>query len=213
MKSGPEEKKAFFDIYRATKLTVFLPDHDESLVGPVYYKPSAMSSSNWFSEIKPEKKEKQKFFGFGLKSKKPASLALSGSPARSPVDSPTPSPGSYMSVYTNRPPSKSVSSRDDSIGPQTPSDSNNRSSVLTHNSLLTLSDSDPFAARGVSVHQLSPRNDLNRLSKYSHISTPESVSGTTRFSYASTSSHAASIDPSPTSKLGEPLPKSTSAGR
>ncbi|KAH8835483.1 hypothetical protein DL96DRAFT_1574432 [Flagelloscypha sp. PMI_526] len=160
-----------------------------------------MSSSNWFglgNEMKPEKKEKQKFFNFGLKSKKPAT-----------------SPAAYSTPYSTRPPSKSVSSRDESIGPRTPSDTNNRASVLTHNSLLTLSDADPFA-RTISVHQSSPQTELNRLSKYSHISTPESLSKqqefpVARFSYGSGSSHGASNDlaaPQPVPKAAEPVFKS-----
>ncbi|KAJ3853867.1 hypothetical protein EV368DRAFT_81173 [Lentinula lateritia] len=144
---------------------------------------------------------------FGLKTKKHPSLTIEDPPATSfpshhelePLYSPELSP-----KYTNRPPSKSVSStrsRVDSIEPRTPSDGQ-RDSASNRHSLLTLSDIDPFAARsGIAVPH-SPI-DPNRLSAYSGSSVvPEYITkklddvpvAASRVSYASSSSHSFSPD-------------------
>ncbi|KAL1748982.1 hypothetical protein HDZ31DRAFT_28642 [Schizophyllum fasciatum] len=128
----------------------------------------------------------------GLKSaKRPPALAIEQPPPalQSPL-SPKP-----PRKYANRPPSKSVSStrsRTDSIEPRTPPDLY-QDPVGKRQSLLTLSDLDPFAARTI-VHPHSP-SDPNRLSAYSNSSVPEYVSKklearapTHRSSYASSSS-------------------------
>ena len=107
---------------------------------------------------------------FGLKSKKPA-LEVSRS-----VASVLPVVDSRTVSYANRPPSKSVSStvsRVDSIGPKTPSDVRE-----SRQSLLTLSDHDPFAGRGITVvtsHQSAIGS--NRLSIHSNNSLPEAIGG------------------------------------
>ncbi|KAI5836527.1 hypothetical protein K523DRAFT_225557 [Schizophyllum commune Tattone D] len=128
----------------------------------------------------------------GLKStKRPPALAIEQPPPalQSPL-SPRP-----PKKYANRPPSKSVSStrsRTDSIEPRTPPDLY-QDPVGKRQSLLTLSDLDPFAARGIATPH-SP-SDPNRLSAYSNTSVPEYVSKkleargpTHRSSYASSSS-------------------------
>lgn len=128
----------------------------------------------------------------GLKStKRPPALAIEQPPPflQSPL-SPKP-----PKKYANRPPSKSVSStrsRTDSIEPRTPPDLY-QDPLAQRQSLLTLSDLDPFASRGIAAPH-SP-SDPNRLSAYSNNSVPEYVSKkletrvpTNRTSYASSSS-------------------------
>ncbi|KAJ3771996.1 hypothetical protein FB446DRAFT_71686 [Lentinula raphanica] len=150
---------------------------------------------------------------FGLKAKKHPSLAIQDPPAPSFISNPEPlySPETPHK-YSNRPPSKSVSStrsRVDSIEPRTPSDGPRDPN---RHSLLTLSDIDPFAARsGIAVPH-SPL-DPNRLSAYSGSSVvPEYITkkmdeppvAPSRISYASSSSHSFSPDDaslSPTSSL------------
>ncbi|KIL71704.1 hypothetical protein M378DRAFT_238464 [Amanita muscaria Koide BX008] len=99
---------------------------------------------------------------FGFKSKKPSSPV--------PQD-----PHALLASPINikRPPSKSISSirsRVDSIGPKTPTDGPRES----RQSLLTLSDPDPFAGRGVTV-VTSPQSAIghNRYSIYSSNSLPD----------------------------------------
>lgn len=107
---------------------------------------------------------------FGLKSKKPT-VELSRT-----VASVLPVVDSRTVPYANRPPSKSVSStvsRVDSIGPKTPNDVRE-----SRQSLLTLSDHDPFAGRGITVvtsHQSTIGS--NRLSIHSNNSLPEAIGG------------------------------------
>lgn len=151
----------------------------------------------------------------GFKSKKHPSLAIQEPPFRTFPHLP-PSQVSYSSEpspkYSNRPPSKSVSStrsRVDSIEPRTPLDGQRDTSQ--RNSLLTLSDADPFASRGIAVPH-SPI-DPNRLSAYSGSSVvPEYITKkiddapTSRVSYASSSSYSNcfSDDPvSPVSSIAE----------
>lgn len=79
-------------------------------------------------------------------------------------------------LYANRPPSKSVSStqsRVDSIGPKTPN-----SVRESRQSLLTLSDHDPFAGRGITV-VTSPQSVIgsNRVSIRSNSSLPDAIGG------------------------------------
>lgn len=185
-------------------------------------------SRTWWSLSKPTEKDLRQTYpsdkppksssGFsfasviGFKSKKHSpSLAiqhphLQGPPALSPsltVDTPDP-PTKFM----NRLPSKSVSStrsRDDSIAPRTPTDIRRDG----RQSLLTLSDLDPFAGRTMvslgSVHTIS---DPNHLSVYSNTSVsefvqkrPTQMEKQDRVSYASSSSNSQylSNDASPTS--------------
>ncbi|KIK70751.1 hypothetical protein GYMLUDRAFT_51959 [Collybiopsis luxurians FD-317 M1] len=145
------------------------------------------------------KKDGTKLTSFmGFKSKKHPSLAIQDPPITSPsspVDPPlSPSPSSK---YTNRPSSKSVSStrsRVESMEPRTPLDGQ-RDTAVHRNSLLTLSDADPFASRGMALPH-SPV-DPNRLSAYSGSSVvPEYFAKrledkmVSRISYASSSSHS-----------------------
>ncbi|KAJ7170080.1 hypothetical protein C8R46DRAFT_1091069 [Mycena filopes] len=103
-------------------------------------------------------------------------------------------PTTAPSVGIGRAPSNSVSSfrsRADSIEPSTPKTPED----LTQNrrgSLLTLSDSDPFAARVVSLHSPSSPSDPNRLSAFSNSSVNDAKSNESanRVSYASSSSHS-----------------------
>ncbi|KII94138.1 hypothetical protein PLICRDRAFT_171813 [Plicaturopsis crispa FD-325 SS-3] len=126
----------------------------------------------------------------GLKpSKKHPSLAIEEPP--SPLE---PMNSSMIDLpiqpvhYQNRPPARSVStvrSSDDPNEPRTPSD---RERLSFPRSLLTLSDADPFAARGMTP----PKGyDPNRLSVFSTSSmsdsTPKKSDGN-RSSYASSSS-------------------------
>ncbi|KAF9040477.1 hypothetical protein BDZ89DRAFT_1060555 [Hymenopellis radicata] len=128
----------------------------------------------------------------GFKSKKHPSLAIQDPP-------PMPTRTVVSTVvsedrrgYTNRPASKSVSStrsQAESPGPRTPVDGPRD---MRHQSLLTLSDADPFAANGISVPH-SPV-DPGRLSVYSNSSMVEYSKRTdaavNRGSYASTSSYS-----------------------
>ncbi|KAF5388555.1 hypothetical protein D9757_004618 [Collybiopsis confluens] len=130
----------------------------------------------------------------GFKSKKHPSLAIQDPPVRIPPPSPviplSPSP----SKYTNRTASKSVSStrsRVDSIEPRTPLDPQRDTATHRH-SLLTLSDADPFASRGIAVPH-SPV-DPNRLSVYSgngvvpeYVTKAMEDAPVSRISYASSS--------------------------
>jgi len=115
----------------------------------------------------------------GFKPKKHPSLAIQPPPASGPAK------------QANRPPSKSVSSvwsAADSPQPQTPVDGHRH----TRQSLLTLSDVDPFARNGISARHTSS----NRHSAQSKASIPEfgskhaDPSIFNRISYASSSSHS-----------------------
>ncbi|TFK30872.1 hypothetical protein FA15DRAFT_751864 [Coprinopsis marcescibilis] len=105
---------------------------------------------------------------FGFKSKKSPTLAIQDPPL--PIQSPpihlNTSPDPPKSI--NRPPSKSVSStrsRADSVEPRTPSDVHYSLKKVSRQSLLTLSDIDPFAGRqGVTISSTDP----TRLSAYSN---------------------------------------------
>ena len=187
-------------------------------------------SRTWWSLSKPTEKDLRQTYpsdkppksssGFsfasviGFKSKKhPPSLTiqhphLQGPPALSPsltVDTPDP-----PTKFLNRLPSKSVSStrsRDDSIAPKTPTDIQRDG----RQSLLTLSDLDPFAGRTmVSLGSTHTISDPNHLSVYSNPSVSEFVQKhmnatqmpkQDRVSYASSSSNSQylSNDASPTS--------------
>lgn len=151
--------------------------------------------------------------GFKAKKQHP-SLAIQDPPPFIRTVHPTSPPASATveRSYTNRPPSKSISStirsRQDSLEPRTPSDGQ-RDVLPKRQSLLTLSDSDPFASRGISLPPTP--NDPNRLSIYSNSSIPEFLSkGETsmffnRSSYASSSSNSYSHgELSPLSALGSP---------
>ncbi|TFK77334.1 hypothetical protein BDN72DRAFT_953784 [Pluteus cervinus] len=128
----------------------------------------------------------------GFKSKKLPSLAIEHPP-------PVIVTSGLRPTYGNRPPSKSVSStlsRVDSIGPRTPVDTP-RDEPNRH-SLLTLSDTDPFAGRGI----VTPITPGSRLSNYSNASEPSSKRPDPpppyRGSYASSSSQPYTSDTSPT---------------
>ncbi|KAJ7197317.1 hypothetical protein B0H12DRAFT_1331459 [Mycena haematopus] len=107
-----------------------------------------------------------------------------------------------------RAPSNSVSSsrsRGDSIGPTTPKTPEDPAKSR-RGSLLTLSDTDPFAARVVSLHSPS---DPNRLSAFSNSSVHDTKSNESanRVSYASSSSQSFRMggDLSPQSILSNKL--------
>ncbi|KAK0208819.1 hypothetical protein DFS33DRAFT_1305723 [Desarmillaria ectypa] len=133
-----------------------------------------------------------------FKSKKHPSLAIQdpplppARPVLSAVSPPDLERSKSHNVQHTRPPSKSVSStlsQAESSEPRTPVDSNRE---MHHQSLLTLSDIDPFASHGIFIPH-SPV-DPNRLSVYSNSSIIEyskrSDSGINRGSYASSSSHS-----------------------
>ncbi|KAF8922074.1 hypothetical protein CPB85DRAFT_1247189 [Mucidula mucida] len=163
------------------------PDQPQDMPPPYIPEKSARSST---------KSSNGKFntlaSAMGFKSKKHPSLAIQDPP-------PMPTRTVVSTVvsedrrgYTNRPASKSVSStrsQAESSGPRTPVDSQRD---LRHQSLLTLSDADPFAASGISVPH-SPL-DPGRLSVYSNSSMLEYSKRTdtavNRGSYASTSSYS-----------------------
>ncbi|KAJ7040406.1 hypothetical protein C8F04DRAFT_1391871 [Mycena alexandri] len=122
-------------------------------------------------------------------------------------------PNTAPSVGIGRAPSNSVSSsrsRPDSIEPSTPKTPDDLPQSR-RGSLLTLSDSDPFAARVVSLHSPS---DPNRLSAFSNSSVNETKSNelVNRVSYASSSSQSfrlgGDLSPlsilSPASEAGSP---------
>ncbi|KAJ7786525.1 hypothetical protein B0H16DRAFT_1681530 [Mycena metata] len=122
-------------------------------------------------------------------------------------------PNTAPSVGIGRPPSNSVSSARslaDSVEPSTPKTPEDLPQTR-RGSLLTLSDSDPFAARVVSVHSPS---DPNRLSAFSNSSANETKSNelANRVSYASSSSQSfrlgGDLSPlsilSPASEAGSP---------
>jgi hypothetical protein len=140
---------------------------------------------------------------FGFRPKKSPTLTIEDPPL--PIQAPPLS--DYARVVGNRPPSKSISStvsRAESSEPKTPSD--NSHNVARH-SLLTLSDTDPFAPRGI-VTIASP-SDPTRLSAYSNHSGPDVVQPKTddRMSYASSSSHSHGPPPefSPSMKARSPI--------
>ncbi|KAK0466454.1 uncharacterized protein EV420DRAFT_1511700 [Desarmillaria tabescens] len=133
-----------------------------------------------------------------FKSKKHPSLAIQDPPlppARPVLSAVSPSDlgrSKSHNVQCTRPPSKSVSStlsQAESSEPRTPVDSNRE---MHHQSLLTLSDNDPFASHGIFIPH-SPV-DPNRLSVYSNSSIIEyskrSDAGINRGSYASSSSQS-----------------------
>ncbi|KAG6817744.1 hypothetical protein H0H87_004535 [Tephrocybe sp. NHM501043] len=139
----------------------------------------------------------------GFKSKKHPLLAI-----QDPVyPSSRPSIPTIVTKAANRPPSKSVSStrsRVDSFGPPTPQDP--RKDI--RHSLLTISDTDPFAVRAIVSAPHTP-SDPNRLSVYSNASSPDFMSKSAepilhRASYGSSSSqsnaHGSDLSPlTPTS--------------
>lgn len=120
----------------------------------------------------------------GFKPKKHPSLAIQSPP---PVQTTTATDGSAK--YRYRPPSKSVSSvrsQVDSLDSRTPVDARGD----TPQSLLTLSDVDPFASNGSSARHAS---DLNRLSGNSNSSIAEVGSkhrGPSMLNRISSSSHS-----------------------
>ncbi|KAK0246317.1 hypothetical protein EDD85DRAFT_803770 [Armillaria nabsnona] len=133
-----------------------------------------------------------------FKSKKHPSLAIQDPPlppSRPVLSAVSPSDlgrSKSQNVQYTRPPSKSVSStlsQAESSEPRTPVDSNRE---MHHQSLLTLSDIDPFASHGISIPH-SPL-DPNRLSVYSNSSiieySKQSDTGIRRGSYASSSSQS-----------------------
>ncbi|EAU92766.2 hypothetical protein CC1G_01811 [Coprinopsis cinerea okayama7 len=129
----------------------------------------SMSSKNQTQRYSTEK-QKQKSplntiaSALGLKAKKSPTLTIEDPPL--PIQPPPQPSVAPLPKFTNRPPSKSVSStlsRADSAEPRTPSDINYNPS---RQSLLTLSDTDPFAGRGI-VTIASP-TDPTRLSAYSN---------------------------------------------
>ncbi|GLB35929.1 hypothetical protein LshimejAT787_0302170 [Lyophyllum shimeji] len=149
----------------------------------------------------------------GFKSKKHPALAIQD-PHFSTSRSTAPTPATIDNKFTNRPPSKSVSStrsRGDSFGPRTPVDIRQDG----RQSLLTLSDIDPFAVRALTSPPRTP--EFNRLSNYSNSSNPDFVSKGAepmldRVSYASSSSHSNfhGSEPSPLSQLTQDMSVSLS---
>ncbi|KAJ7446449.1 hypothetical protein B0H11DRAFT_379836 [Mycena galericulata] len=136
--------------------------------------------------------------GFKQKKPQPPSLTIHDpprivSPQQTPQLSPRPEPHQrrpYTAPGVGRPPSNSVSSslsRVDSIEPRTPRTPDDPKAAR-RGSLLTLSDSDPFAARVVSLHSPDP----NRLSAFSNSSANDtkSTDSANRISYASSSSQS-----------------------
>ncbi|KAF8167676.1 hypothetical protein B0H34DRAFT_792372 [Crassisporium funariophilum] len=133
---------------------------------------------------------------FGLKSKKHPSLAIQDppSPAYPTINTPPPtSPPPSAKLTSNRPTSKAASStrsRVDSIEPRTPVDYQRDK----RHSLLTLSDTDPFAGRPVvTVPVPHLPSDHSHLSAYLNPSVTEfhqkvEQSPFNRVSYASSSS-------------------------
>ncbi|KAF8633040.1 hypothetical protein AX15_001630 [Amanita polypyramis BW_CC] len=112
---------------------------------------------------------------FGLKSKRPAVSIPHDPPSASTAS--TARTSDAASPRASRSPSKSMSSTRsyiDSAGPKTPTDGLSES----RQSLLTLSDNDPFAGRGISVVS-SPQSIIspNRLSIRSDTSLPELIGG------------------------------------
>ncbi|TEB38969.1 hypothetical protein FA13DRAFT_1724919, partial [Coprinellus micaceus] len=131
-------------------------------------KASSTPAPEYVSE-KPKLKSKSLNSLFGRKYKKQTpSLAIPDPPL--PIQN---IPPERTQSFTNRPPSKSVSSthsRPDSLEPRTPSDVHHNPHY--RHSLLTLSDTDPFASpRNVSIVS-SPHlpTDPTRLSAYSNTS-------------------------------------------
>ncbi|CAK5280297.1 unnamed protein product [Mycena citricolor] len=183
---------------------------------------SPKMSSSEFSSDRPSAKHPGKFNTFatpmGFKPKKappPPPLTIQAvHSGRSPLPRLVPRtepshrrPSTAPSNGMNRAPSNSVSSsrsRGDSIEPNTPTTPEDARQAR-RGSLLTLSDTDPFAARVVS---LSP-NDPNRLSAFSNNSSgndSKSHEIANRVSYASTSSHSFRLggDLSPLSAISSP---------
>ncbi|TFK56683.1 hypothetical protein OE88DRAFT_1650105 [Heliocybe sulcata] len=166
----------------------------------------------------------------GLKSKKPAgpTLAIQDPPSllaetlpvtiSSPLPSPAPSQVSHtIRSFTNRPPANSISSAVpswDDAEPRTPSDvpSIRDRSSYPH-SIFTLSDTDPFASRGIVVPHKAQIQDPLRLSVFSDGSNasssdlhqnkggPELLN---RVSFASASSSSQSYAHSAHQQPGEP---------
>ncbi|KAF5385184.1 hypothetical protein D9615_001320 [Tricholomella constricta] len=144
----------------------------------------------------------------GFKSKKHPTLAIQD--PQYPTLRPAPTPPTIDTKFTHRPPSKSVSStrsRVDSYRPRTPVDVRRDG----RQSLLTLSDSDPFAVRALSSAPHTP-SDPNRLSAYSNSSIPDEKGiepVLNRVSYASSSSNSNihGSEPSPLDKVTPKKPK------
>ncbi|KAH7909786.1 hypothetical protein BJ138DRAFT_1154402 [Hygrophoropsis aurantiaca] len=131
-----------------------------------------------------------------------------GIPIQDPPMSPTAGiDHANSSRYTNRPPAKSISSTvrstDESLGPKTPSDGT-RDRMSFPRSVLTLSDSDPFAASGIALpHSII---DPTRLSVHSDSSFNNNFAKKSEPSlpfrhppFASTSSHSHYSNPPPLS--------------
>ncbi|RXW19172.1 hypothetical protein EST38_g6679 [Candolleomyces aberdarensis] len=153
-----------------------------------------------YSPEKPKSKSKSKTLNtlFGLKSKKNPAVAIQDPPL--PIQ-PVP-PEHIPQSFANRPPSKSVSSvisRADSFGPRTPSDFQPLDRNPGRQSLLTLSDVDPFASSRSIGTVSSPYQptDPTRLSAYSNTSSNDHIhrknvdlASQQRTSYASSSSQS-----------------------
>ncbi|KAF7311058.1 hypothetical protein HMN09_00649400 [Mycena chlorophos] len=162
---------------------------------------SSQSPRSWWQKSSPtgdsfDKKTPGKFntlaSAIGLRPKKshPPPLAIRGElPVPQPLRRPYTAPSSPGGI--GRPASNSVSSNADSLelnSPKTPDD--------RRGSLMTLSDTDPFAApRVVSVHSPSDAGHPNRLSAFSSSSDIKSLAmdGLQRVSYASASSSTQSF--------------------
>ncbi|KAG6911616.1 hypothetical protein DXG01_011919 [Tephrocybe rancida] len=136
----------------------------------------------------------------GFKSKKHPVLAI-----QDPVyPTSRPSVPAIVTKTGNRPHSESVSStrsRVDSLGPRTPADPQRDN----RQSLLTISDTDPFAVRAISSAPHTP-SDPNRLSAYSNASSPdfvyknaETILNRTSYGSSSSQSNAHGSDGSPLS--------------
>ncbi|KAJ2914287.1 hypothetical protein MD484_g6132, partial [Candolleomyces efflorescens] len=168
---------------------------------------------------KPKAKSKAKTLNalFGLKSKKNPSVAIQDPPL--PIQ-PVP-PEHIPQSFANRPPSKSVSSvisRADSLGPRTPSDFQPLDRSNARQSLLTLSDTDPFASSRSIGTVSSPYQptDPTRLSAYSNTSSNDHIHRKNvdlafqqRTSYGSSSSQSQNHANGPES----PLPLSPALAR
>ncbi|KAL0951506.1 hypothetical protein HGRIS_008191 [Hohenbuehelia grisea] len=124
------------------------------------------------AHLKPASKFNTFASALGLKSKKQhptLTIQEPPSPIRT-VTAPSSVTDAHFPSYSNRPPSKSVSSIRspvDSLEPTTPTDGQQHH-IPGRQSLLTLSDLDPFAAHGIVVSPTS--SDPSRLSALSNSS-------------------------------------------
>ncbi|KAJ7596626.1 hypothetical protein C8J56DRAFT_816458 [Mycena floridula] len=157
----------------------------------------------------------------GLKSKKHPTMVIQEPriPVQTFLSSPIQPTRPTSTSSTGRPSSKSVSStrsRGDSVGPRTPVDTQ-KDGLARRQSLLTLSDIDPFAARSIALPPLDP----NRLSAYSNSSVTDFSSNKgdppafNRGSYGSSSSNSNYYagDLSPISLYSETSPPLSPARR